>query len=337
MLEPWGADSSTSYEPVADDSARVLTEARDALSQGRVADASAAVGSVRREDVDDESRAGLAVIGLLASLARGDVRGAAPYARELTSLTRAEGRAGAIAWFGLAEFAAARGQTDLAISEFERVQREQAAAGDRTWLPWRSGLARMIAGRGQTAPALALIEKELAEARGNDSPYAIAYALRTLSAVAPTNERIGYLEEALEALKGLGAARLEAQIRTDLAGWLVLLQPTETERAIELLRAAEAYARREDLAPLVSRVRWLLERLGEHADGELPGRLAELSAAERRVAQLVVLGKRNREVAEELGVSVKSVEWHVSHILRKLSITSRGELADALAQPRHQR
>ena len=55
------------------------------------------------------------------------------------------------------------------------------------------------------------------------------------------------------------------------------------------------------------------------------------------MAQLVVVGKRNREIAVELGVSVKSVEWHVSHILRKLAITSRTELADALAQPRQPR
>jgi DNA-binding NarL/FixJ family response regulator len=337
MLEPWGADSSTSYEPVADDSARVLIEARDALSQGRIADASAAVDSVRREDADDLTRAGLAVVGLLARLARGDVRGAAPYSRELSTLTRRGGRLAAVAWFGLAELAAARGQTDLAISSYERVDEEQTAARDHTWLPWRSGLARMIAGRGEIASANALIEKELADARSSDSTYAVAYALRTLAAVAPTRDRIGLLEEALDALKGLGADRLEAQIRTDLAGWLMLLQPTETARAVELLRSAESYARREELGPLLSRVRWLLERLGEHADGELPGRLAELSAAERRVAQLVVVGKRNREIAEELGVSVKSVEWHVSHILRKLSITSRGELADALAQPRQQR
>jgi DNA-binding NarL/FixJ family response regulator len=337
MLEPWGADSSTSYEPVADDSARVLIEARDALSQGRIADASASVDSVRREDADDLTRAGLAVVGLLARLARGDVRGAAPYSRELSTLTRRGGRLAAVAWFGLAELAAARGQTDLAISSYERVDEEQTAARDHTWLPWRSGLARMIAGRGEIASANALIEKELADARSSDSTYAVAYALRTLAAVASTRDRIGLLEEALDALKGLGADRLEAQIRTDLAGWLMLLQPTETARAVELLRSAESYARREELGPLLSRVRWLLERLGEHADGELPGRLAELSAAERRVAQLVVVGKRNREIAEELGVSVKSVEWHVSHILRKLSITSRGELADALAQPRQQR
>jgi DNA-binding NarL/FixJ family response regulator len=138
-------------------------------------------------------------------------------------------------------------------------------------------------------------------------------------------------------LNGTSAARLEAQIRTDLAGWIVLLHPDDSAKAIHLLRSAEKYARQEDLGPLLSRVRWLLERVGEAPDGELPGRLAELSAAERRVAQLVVVGKRNREIAVELGVSVKSVEWHVSHILRKLSITSRTELAGALAQPRQAR
>jgi len=337
MPEPWGADSSTSYEPVADDSARVLIEARDALSQGRIADAAAAVDGVRRDEVADETRAGLAVIGLVARLARGDVRGAAPFSRELTALTRDGGRVAALAWYGLAELAAARAQTDLAIAGFEHVDEEQSAAHDHTWLPWRSGMARMIAGRGEIATANALVEKELADARSSDSPYAVAYALRTMAAVAPTSDRIGLLEEALDALSGIGAARLEAQIHTDLAGWLMLLQPGEKARSVELLRSAEAYARREDLGPLLSRVRWLLERLGEHADGELPGRLAELSAAERRVAQRVVTGKRNREIAEELGVSVKSVEWHVSHILRKLSITSRSELADALAQPRQQR
>ena len=178
------------------------------------------------------------------------------------------------------------------------------------------------------------MEEELADARTLDEAYAVAYALRTQAAIAPTSNRVALLDEALEVLHGTGAARLDAQIRTDLAGWILLLQPHDSARAIDLLRSAEKYARQEELSPLLSRIRWLLERLGEAPDGELPGRLAELSAAERRVAQLVVVGKRNREIAAELGVSVKSVEWHVSHILRKLSISSRTELSDALAQPR---
>jgi DNA-binding CsgD family transcriptional regulator len=326
------------FESATDDSARVVKLARDALSQGRIADALDSVDGARHDDrLDESAQVSLALTGLLAKLALGDLRGASSYSRDLTNLMRVRGVVGATASFGLGEFAAARAQEDQAVSYYERAGEELSGVREHVWLPWRSGLARVIAGRGDIAAAGALIEEELAEARAFDSTYAVAYALRTQAAIAPTSDRAALLEEALEVLHGCGAARLEAQIRTDLAGWILLLQPDESARAVDLLRSAEKYARQEELGPLLARVRWLLERLGEAPDGELPGRLAELSAAERRVAQLVVVGKRNREIAAELGVSVKSVEWHVSHILRKLSITSRTELADALAQPRQTR
>jgi DNA-binding NarL/FixJ family response regulator len=326
------------FESATDDSARFVKYARDALSQGRIADALHADDRGRRDDeADDSARASLALSGLLAKLALGDLRGASAYSRELTNLMRVGGAVGAVASFGLGEFAAARSQDDQAVSYYERAGEDLAAGGEYLWVPWRSGLARVIAARGEIATAGALVEEELAEARAADSAYAVAYALRTQAAIAATSDRAAVLEEALDILHGVGAARLEAQIRTDLAGWILLLHPEDSAKAIDLLRNAEKYARQEELGPLLARVRWLLERLGEAPDGELPGRLAELSAAERRVAQLVVVGKRNREIAAELGVSVKSVEWHVSHILRKLSITSRTELADALAQPRQTR
>jgi DNA-binding NarL/FixJ family response regulator len=326
------------FESATDDSARVVNHARDALSQGRIADALDTVDRARHDEgLDEPAQASLALTGLLAKLAVGDLRGASAYSRDLTNLMRVRGVVGAMSSFGLGEFAAARGQDDQAVSYYERAGEELAASDVHVWLPWRSGMARVIAGRGEIAAAAALVEEELADARTFDSTYAVAYALRTQAAIAPTDDRAALLDEALEVLHGTGAARLEAQIRTDLAGWILLLQPDASPRAIDLLRSAEKYARQEELGPLLSRVRWLLERLGEAPDGELPGRLAELSAAERRVAQLVVVGKRNREIAAELGVSVKSVEWHVSHILRKLSITSRTELANALAQPRQPR
>jgi DNA-binding NarL/FixJ family response regulator len=305
------------------------------MVQGLVGDALDLVEEARRDPhLTSDARADLALTGLLCQLARGDLRGAAPFSRELTSLVRVHGPVAAHACFGLGEFAAARGQADQAVSYFESAGEELAAARDHTWLPWRSGLARILAARGEVTTATRLVDEELAGARILDSPYAVASTLRTLAAVAPTDQRVQLLDEALGVLVGTNAARLEAQVRTDLAGWLLLLQPTESARAVDLLRSAEKYARQEALAPLLARIRWLLERLGEAPDGELAGRLGELSAAERRVASLVVLGKRNREIAVELGVSVKSVEWHVSHILRKLSITSRLEVADALAQPR---
>ena len=326
------------FDSATDDSARVVNHARDALLQGRVAEAMDAVDRARhRDDLDDSGQVTLAVTGLLAKLALGDLRGASTYSRDLTNLVRVRGLVGATASFGLGEFAAARSQEDQAVSFYERAGEELRSADRNAWLPWRSGLARVVAGRGDITSATALVQEELADARTLDSPYAVAYALRTQAAIAPTGDRVALLDEALEVLERADAARLDAQIRTDLAAWILLLQPGDTARAVDLLRSAEKYARQEDLNPLLSRIRWLLERVGEAPDGELPGRLAELSAAERRVAQLVVVGKRNREIAAELGVSVKSVEWHVSHILRKLSITSRTELADALAQPRQPR
>jgi DNA-binding CsgD family transcriptional regulator len=333
MLEPRGADSRTSVGHASDDSARIAHRASDALLEGRIGDALDLVDQGRRDEIgDDRSRAALALTGLLARLALGDTRGAAPYSRDLTALVRVRGVVSATACFGLGEFAAARGQVDQAVAYYERTGEELGSSS--TWLPWRSGLARQIAGRGEVSTAAQLVEEELADARVLHTPYAVAYALRTQAAIAATQDRIDLLDQALEVLTGAGASRLEAQIRTDLAGWLMLLRPEEQARTVDLLRESEKYARQEELTPLLSRVRWLLERLGESPDGELPGRMAELSAAERRVAALVVTGKRNREIAVELGVSVKSVEWHVSHILRKLSISSRSELADALAQPR---
>jgi len=326
------------FDSATDNSARVVNQARDALFQGRIADAMDAVERARRQDgLDDSGRVVIALTGLLGRLALGDLRGAAAYSRDLSGLLRIRGLIAAAANFGLGEFAAARGMDEQAISYYQRAGDEQSAAGEHAWIPWRSGLARIVASRSQVAAANLLVEQELADARSLDLPYAVAYALRTQAAIAPTESRVRLLDEALDVLDGSGAARLDAQIRTDLAAWILLLQPGDSARAVDLLRNAEKYARQEDLAPLLARIRWLLERLGEAPDGELPGRLAELSAAERRVAQLVVVGKRNREIAVELGVSVKSVEWHVSHILRKLAITSRTELADALAQPRQPR
>jgi len=326
------------FDSATDDSARVAKQARDALLQGRIADAMDAVERARRMDrLDESARVVIALTGLHGRLALGDLRGAAAFSRDLSGLLRVPGTVAAGANFGLGEFAAARGQEDQAVSYYQRAADELTASGAHAWIPWRSGLARIIAGRGEVATANGLVEEELADARMSDTPYAVAYALRTQSAIAPTDARVPLLDEALDVLAGTDAARLDAQIRTDLAAWLLLLQPDQSSRAVDLLRTAEKYARQEELGPLLSRIRWLLERLGESPDGELPGRMAELSAAERRVAQLVVVGKRNREIAEELGVSVKSVEWHVSHILRKLSITSRQDLAHALAQPRQGR
>jgi DNA-binding CsgD family transcriptional regulator len=61
----------------------------------------------------------------------------------------------------------------------------------------------------------------------------------------------------------------------------------------------------------------------------IPGRIAavgELTEAERRVAWLAAAGRTNREIADALFMSVRTVEGHLSHIYSKLGIRSRAEL-----------
>lgn len=72
-----------------------------------------------------------------------------------------------------------------------------------------------------------------------------------------------------------------------------------------------------------------------HAAAELervaPGReRAELTPQERRVAELVAAGLRNREIAAELIVSVATVEARLTRIYRKLGVRNRTELARAV-------
>jgi DNA-binding CsgD family transcriptional regulator len=55
-------------------------------------------------------------------------------------------------------------------------------------------------------------------------------------------------------------------------------------------------------------------------------RRSRLTASERRIAMLVARGETNKQVADALGKSAKTVEWHLTHVYRKLGIHSRREL-----------
>jgi DNA-binding NarL/FixJ family response regulator len=86
--------------------------------------------------------------------------------------------------------------------------------------------------------------------------------------------------------------------------------------------------------------------LAQHAETELlatgarPRRIAlsgvdSLTPSERRVARMAADGLTNREIAQELFVTQKTVEVHLSSAYRKLEIGSRTQLASKLAEPAH--
>jgi DNA-binding NarL/FixJ family response regulator len=59
--------------------------------------------------------------------------------------------------------------------------------------------------------------------------------------------------------------------------------------------------------------------------------VVELTAQETQIARLVADGRSNPDVAAELFISPRTVEYHLSKIFSKLDITARGQLARALA------
>jgi two-component system, NarL family, response regulator NreC len=74
---------------------------------------------------------------------------------------------------------------------------------------------------------------------------------------------------------------------------------------------------------------WLNPALGARmaATPESPaGALAELSDRELEVLRLIALGHTNNEIAEQLYLSVRTVESHRAHIQQKLAMTTRSEL-----------
>jgi len=82
----------------------------------------------------------------------------------------------------------------------------------------------------------------------------------------------------------------------------------------------------------------LLDRIQRAIDADLAARrggqereqisalLATLSPREREVMDLLVLGKANKEVADQLGLSTRTVEGHRARLMEKLACTSLAEL-----------
>jgi DNA-binding NarL/FixJ family response regulator len=260
-------------------------------------------------------------------LARGDLANAMTLGDELTPLLSGTGLAAALAHQAKGEVCAALGDAESAVAHF--VQAGQLAPdADIDVLPWRAGAALAHLRNGNARAAGDLAREHVDLARRGGAPYVMAGALRALAAVDAGPDRIQHLLRARAVLAGTEAGRLSAQIDTDLAGLLLLTHaPDAAERALALLRSAEDHAGRQELWPLQGRVRRLLDRLGEQPRKVQTEAMAALTVSERRVARMAADGLTNRQIASELVVTVKAVEWHLSHVYRKLGISSRVNLS----------
>jgi DNA-binding CsgD family transcriptional regulator len=120
-------------------------------------------------------------------------------------------------------------------------------------------------------------------------------------------------------------------------------EPLEHARTLLAAGAIERRAKRKaEARGALEQARTIFERLGarlwcERARLELERTGVhrtvggELSAAERRVADLAASGATNKEIAAALFMSAKTVEAHLSRIYRKLDVRSRTELASHIS------
>ena len=101
--------------------------------------------------------------------------------------------------------------------------------------------------------------------------------------------------------------------------------------ARQLLREALDTAHRAGARPLAQQAETELRATGARPRRVLLTGLDSLTASERRIAELASEGLTNREIAQSLFVTTRTVEGHLTSIFRKLQLDSRNELRATLA------
>jgi DNA-binding CsgD family transcriptional regulator len=226
----------------------------------------------------------------------------------------------------------ALGDTNAGIADLRELW-ERAAAWQGcnpvtlTWLS--SDLAVALVRRGEADEGRRFAERELAVARAWGSPRAVGVALRTSALVEGRDRGVELLTEAVATLERSEARLEHSRALVDLGA--ALRRAGKQAAARKRLGEGMELAHRCGATALVERARNEL-----HAAGARPRRVAltgadSLTPSERRIADLAAEGRSNKEIAQALFVTLRTVEMHLSNAYRKLDIESRSQLARAMA------
>lgn len=225
---------------------------------------------------------------------------------------------------------AARGDLEDALAALMVCGAPDWVGGNPALISWRSSAALILAQLGREDEAIALADDELARARAYGAARTLGIALRTrgrLAGAGPEAEPL--LEEAVTVLASSDASLEHARALVELGA--LVRRTGERTRSRELLRKGHDLAVRCGATVLAETARQELAASGQRvATPGLSGAQA-LTPSERRVARMAADGLRNREIAQSLFVTEKTVETHLSRAYDKLDIRSRGKLAKALA------
>lgn len=258
-----------------------------------------------------------------------------------------------------------QGRVDEAAAALHEIERPTGVS-DGTLL-WRSAEIELLLARREWEPALAAAREhaELCDWRRNPAfAQSLSFQARALAGLGRDEEAIAAIDEAIALAEHWGAPgaigrvlRVRGEIRgaeglEDLERAVALLEQSPMQLELAKALAALGAARRRDREPKearepLRRAYELAEVCGAtelantvrtelHASGARPRGSAlkgpeSLTPSERRVTEMAVEGMTNKEIAQALYVTPKTVEVHLSNAYRKLEIGSRRELAGALS------
>ncbi len=311
---------------------RQMMSTTTAILDWAAGDWDAADERARHELVDRGCQRGvvgsLDVIGLVA-LGRGRLDEARRWFRESLDAGR---RMGEIQFlltplWGLAETDLIAGDPDAAVGLCEEGMALAAQTGERALLiPLVATGTRSLLAARRPVDAERWLEQVTAHLAGWDAiarpALDHAEGLVRLTSGATTSARV-LLESAFGGWTARGRAWEATWARLDLAA--CLLRANRAGEALHVLRDVRERAEHLASPPLLARADELLALARSRGAEVAPWR--PLTAREFEVARLVAEGMTNASIADELSLSVRTVGSHVEHILAKLGVARRAEIA----------
>ena len=228
------------------------------------------------------------------------------------------------------QLAAANRKWRDAADSFLALGEWSMAWGERNpgFADWRTGAALALAQLGEVERARALSGEVVELSRYLAQPRCLGIGLRAAGLIAGGTQGIELLREAVTTLENTPARLEHGRALVDLGA--ALRRQNHRKEAREPLRRGTELAQRCGATVLTKRGQDELV-----ATGARPRRLVRsgadaLTPSEQRVARLALDGLSTREIAQQLFVTVNTVETHLRHAYLKLDIHSRDELPGAL-------
>lgn len=269
----------------------------------------------------------------LCTLERDDPAGAAALLELPGDLERWQAQPSFASYlFALGRTRALQGNLDKGLEvllECEQWVRDTNSANPAVNLPWRSEAALLAARLGEHDRAEELVAEDIRLAGDFGAPHALGVALRTSGLIARTGDGLEQLREAAELLERAGTRLELARTLTDHGA--SLRRAGRRRDARDPLRRGLDLATRCGALALSRRAREELVAAGAKPRRERISGVDALTASELRVAQLAAQGLTNRQIAQTLFITMRTVSAHLGQVYSKLDIADRNQIASALS------